>query len=84
VEANLDGKVASLIVEMDHLGIEASVVLTIATKPSQFESILSWCNAVSSTRFYTFASVHPDDLEALDKIDRVQAAGLKGIKLHPY
>jgi predicted TIM-barrel fold metal-dependent hydrolase len=84
VEATLDGKVSSLVAEMDRLGIEAAVVLTIATKPSQFESILSWCNDVASSRLYPFASVHPDDPEALTKIDRLLAAGLKGIKLHPY
>jgi predicted TIM-barrel fold metal-dependent hydrolase len=84
VEAALDGKVSSLIAEMDRLGIGASVVLTIATKPSQFESILSWCTSVASSRLYPFASVHPDDPGAVEKIDRVQAAGLKGIKLHPY
>jgi predicted TIM-barrel fold metal-dependent hydrolase len=84
VEAVLDGKVSSLIAEMDRLGIEAAVVLNIATKPSQFDSILGWCTSVVSRRLYPFASVHPDDPEAVEKIDRVQAAGLKGIKLHPY
>jgi predicted TIM-barrel fold metal-dependent hydrolase len=84
VEANLDGKVCSLIAEMDRLDIEATVVLTIATKPSQFESILSWCTSVSSERLHPFASVHPEDPQALTNIDRIRAAGLKGIKLHPY
>jgi predicted TIM-barrel fold metal-dependent hydrolase len=84
VEAVSDGKVSSLIAEMDRLGIEAAVVLTIATKPSQFQSILSWCAGVASERLHPFASVHPADPEALEKIDRVEAAGLKGIKLHPY
>jgi len=84
VETILDGKVCSLIAEMDRLSIEASVVLTIATKPSQFEAILDWCTSIASHRLHPFASVHPDDPEAVEKIDRVQAAGLKGIKLHPY
>jgi predicted TIM-barrel fold metal-dependent hydrolase len=84
VEATLDGKVSSLIAEMDRLGIEAAVVLTIATRPSQFESILRWCTSVASDRLFPFASVHPDDPQAAAKIERVKAAGLKGIKLHPY
>ena len=84
VTASLDGKVSSLIAEMDRLAIEAAVVLTIATKPSQFESILTWCKSVASERLHPFASVHPDDPEAAEKINRVQEAGLKGIKLHPY
>ena len=65
VEAALDGKVSSLTAEMDRLNIEAAVVLTIATKPSQFESILSWCTAVASARLYAFASIHPADPEAV-------------------
>ena len=84
VEATLDGKISSLVGEMDRLGIEAAVVLTIATKASQFESILNWCTDIASARLHPFASVHPEDPGALDKIDRVLAAGLKGIKLHPY
>jgi len=84
VEASLDGKVGSLIGEMDRLGIEAAVVLSIATKPSQFDSILSWSTSVACERLFPFASVHPDDPEGLEKIDRIHKAGLKGIKLHPY
>jgi predicted TIM-barrel fold metal-dependent hydrolase len=84
VTAVLDGKVSSLIAEMDRLGIEAAVVLTIATKPNHFESILSWCTSVASPRMIPFASVHPEDPEAAEKIDRVHKAGLKGVKLHPY
>ena len=84
VEASLDGKVGSLIGEMDRLGIEAAVVLNIATRPSQFEPILNWCTSIASKRLYPFASVHPDDPKALERIDRVREAGLRGIKLHPY
>jgi len=84
VTAVLDGKVSSLLGEMDRLGIEAAVVLTIATKASQFESILSWCRSVASPRLIPFASVHPEDPEAVEKIDRIYKAGLKGVKLHPY
>ena len=84
VEASLDGKVRSLIGEMDRLGIEAAVVLNIATRPGQFETILRWCRAIASKRLHPFASVHPDDPQALERIDRVREAGLKGIKLHPY
>jgi predicted TIM-barrel fold metal-dependent hydrolase len=84
IRAAADGKLSSLISEMDRLGIEAAVVLTIATKPSQFDSILSWCTGVVSKRLHPFASVHPDDSEAVRKIDRVHEAGLKGIKLHPF
>jgi len=84
VEATLDGSIGALVIEMDRLGIEAAVVLTIATRAAQFESILSWCRSIASERLFPFASVHPADPEALSRIDRIAEAGLKGIKLHPY
>ena len=80
----LDGKVASLLDSMDRLGIEAAVVLSVATKPEQFEPILRFCQQTASGRLHPFASVHPDDQEAVARIDRIVEAGLKGVKLHPY
>ena len=84
VEATLDGSIGSLTAEMNRLGIEAAVVLTIATRPAQFESIFSWCRSIASERLFPFASVHPADPAAPSKIDRIAEAGLKGVKLHPY
>lgn len=80
----LDGKVSSLLDSMDRLGIEAAVVLSVATKPEQFEPILRFCQQTASGRLHPFASVHPDDQEAVARIDRIVEAGLKGVKLHPY
>jgi predicted TIM-barrel fold metal-dependent hydrolase len=80
----LDGRVASLLVSMDRLGAEAAVVLSVATKPAQFDSILRFSLQIASPRLHPFASVHPDDPRALERIDRIAEAGLKGIKLHPY
>jgi predicted TIM-barrel fold metal-dependent hydrolase len=80
----LDGKVSSLLASMDRLGIEAAVVLSVATKPAQFDSILRFSLQIACPRLHPFASVHPDDPQALEGIDRIATAGLKGIKLHPY
>ena len=35
IQARLDGRIAALLASMDAAGIDASVVLTIATKPEQ-------------------------------------------------
>lgn len=80
----LDGKVASLLEAMDRLGVEASVVLNVATRPAQFEAILSFCRQIAGPRLLPFASVHPDDPLALERVGLIAAAGLKGVKLHPY
>ncbi len=84
VKAHLDGRVDSLISSMDRCGIEKSIVCSIATKPSQFEPILEWSQKIRSERIIPFPSLHPDDPEALLKIDSIKNEGFKGIKFHPY
>ncbi|MDO8303094.1 MAG: hypothetical protein Q7T18_07625, partial [Sedimentisphaerales bacterium] len=61
IQAQLDGKISSLLASMDSCGIETSVVCSIATKPSQFESILKWSEQIQTERILPFPSVHPDD-----------------------
>ncbi|RKX78646.1 MAG: amidohydrolase [Spirochaetes bacterium] len=84
IRAKLDGKVSSLLDSMDSSGIDSSVVASIATRPEQFGSILNWSKEIVSDRIIPFASVHPDDPDALVHIEMIASAGLKGVKLHPY
>ena len=84
VEPRLDGTVRSLLASMDKAGIARSVIGSIATRPEQFDSILRWSASIASDRIVPFASVHPADPAAVERIHQVRAAGLKGIKLHPY
>ena len=84
VRACLDGRVSSLLASMDRSGIHASVVASIATKPSQFRSIFDWSLSISSDRIIPFPSVHPRDPEVLRNLGEIAAAGFRGVKLHPY
>ncbi|MBN2310944.1 MAG: amidohydrolase family protein [Candidatus Hydrogenedentes bacterium] len=84
VKAALDGKVSSLLASMDRAGIETAVLASIATKPNQFERILTWSESVASERLIPFPSVHPADPDAAAQVRRIAAEGYKGIKLHPY
>lgn len=84
LQACLDGRLASLLSSMDNAGIARSVICCIATNPDQFDSILNWCRNVSSDRIVPFASIHPDDDNIDEKIERIVRAGIKGVKLHPY
>jgi predicted TIM-barrel fold metal-dependent hydrolase len=84
IKACLDGKLSSLLESMDRVEIEKSVVSSIATKPSQFQSILEWSKSIASERIIPFPSVHPADPDVLDRIDTVCGDGFKGIKMHPY
>ena len=84
VKAKHDGRIASLLNLMDRQGVEQSVICCIATRPSQFEAIVSWSKHIRSERIIPFPSFHPDDPEMLLHIEEIKAAGFKGIKMHPY
>jgi predicted TIM-barrel fold metal-dependent hydrolase len=84
VTAVLDGRLSSLLESMDRAGIDVSVLASIATKPSQFPSILDWSKEIRSPRIVPFPSIHPEDAAALERVHAVADAGFAGIKLHPY
>ncbi len=84
VKAALDGKLSSLIRSMDDAGVAAAVVASIATRPTQFESIFRWSQEIASDRILPFPSVHPADPAAVEQVRRIRDAGFKGLKLHPY
>ena len=84
IKAKLDGKLRSLINSMNKNGIDKSVVCSIATKPSQYYSILKWSEEIRSEKIIPFPSFHPDDEEWEKRIDEIKEKGFKGIKLHPY
>lgn len=78
-----DGSVKGLLEHMDKCGIDKSVILPIATKPSQQKIINSWANEIMSDKLYPFGSVHPDAEDALEALDEIKELGLYGVKLHP-
>jgi predicted TIM-barrel fold metal-dependent hydrolase len=84
VTAYLDGKVSSLLSSMDRSGVEKSVICSIATKPSQFDPILTWSRQVMSDRIIPFPSLHPEAGDAEDQVRRIRAEGFRGVKFHPY
>jgi predicted TIM-barrel fold metal-dependent hydrolase len=84
VKAALDGTIGGLLRSMDRCGIARAVVLSIATKPAQFAAIFKWAQTIASDRLIPFPSLHPSDPDAVRHVDRIAAAGFKGIKLHPY
>jgi len=84
VKALTDGTVSGLLASMDRAGVEASVIQSIATKPSQFEPILEWSASIASPRIVPFASIHPKDASPRERASRIAAAGLKGVKFHPF
>ena len=79
-----DGTVGSLLASMDAAGVTQSVVLSVATRPSQFPDILQWSRAIRSERIVPFLSVHPADPQAAARIRIGAAEGFRGFKFQPY
>ena len=84
ISSVLDGTLGSLLRSMDAAGIERSVILSIATKPAQFASILSWSRAIASDRIIPFISVNPADPRARENARVAAEEGFRGLKFHPY
>ena len=82
-KSHYDGTKSGLISSMEKNGVDISVALPIATKPSQTESINTFASAVSDKKIVSFASLHPEN-EDTDKIlQNIKQSGFIGIKLHP-
>lgn len=78
------GTAASLTEEMKKDGVDLSVVHAIATNPKQQHAVNDFAIELNrDPAFVAFGSVHPDAADALEELERIHAAGLKGVKLHP-
>ncbi len=78
-DATADGLRAS----MKGDGIDLSVVMPIATKPSQTESINRYAAEVSHDGLLSFGSLHPMGEDPEGTLERLAELGFRGIKLHP-
>jgi len=79
-----DGSLSSLKKEMAKDGVDISVVQNIATNPKQQTNVNNFAIEINKDpAIVAFGSVHPDASDALEELERIKAAGLKGIKLHP-
>jgi len=84
LEPQTKGTLQSLKQEMDRDGVDVSVVLSIATNPKQMHNVNDFAIAANRERgIAAFGSVHPDAPDALEELERIHDAGLKGVKLHP-
>jgi predicted TIM-barrel fold metal-dependent hydrolase len=75
--------IAGLLGVMDEVGVDASVVAPVATRPDQVRSINDWAAENSSQRIICFGALHPDLPDVSAEVERVIGLGLKGIKCQP-
>ena len=74
-----------LLRHMDECGVDRAVVLAVATRPDQVESITSWFTGLlAEGRFIPFPSLHPHSTDLEGDVRRVVEAGLRGVKLQPH
>lgn len=79
-----NGTLNSLKEEMAKDGVDISVVLSIATNPKQQTNVNNYAMEMDrDPAIVAFGSIHPDAPDALEELERIRAAGLKGVKLHP-
>ena len=86
VKNNTDGTAQGLAESMAQSGVDMSVVLPVATKPQQFDSILRYACEVNEKyegRLLSFGGIHPLDEDYKQHLRQIKAEGLRGIKLHP-
>ena len=83
ITSHFDGTFSGLLESMDKNGVDISVTLPIATKPSQTESINSYAHSITCAKIVSFASLHPSNENTCEILENVKNAGFQGIKLHP-
>ena len=79
-----DGTAGDLARSMKQAGIDVSVLQHIATNAKQTRHVNDFAIATNAQKeFVSFGSVHPDCAYIDEELQRLRAAGIKGIKLHP-
>ncbi len=69
---------------MKNSGINASVVLSIATNAHQQKSVNDFAASINDNKtIFSFGSVFPFSDDAFFELERIKELGLRGVKLHP-
>ncbi len=86
VKNNIDGTAEGLVKSMADSGVDLSVVLPVATKPQQFDSINRFACEINEKyegKLLSFGGIHPLDEDYKTHLRQIKNSGLIGIKLHP-
>lgn len=86
IKSFTDGTLTGLFASMERSGVDMSVILPVATKPTQFVNIQSFAKSINEQypeRLLSFGGIHPDCVNYRKELDTIANLGFKGIKLHP-
>ncbi len=79
------GTINALLESMKNSGIDKSVVLPVATRKGQFDSINRFALDINNnySELVSFGGIHPDDDDIENKLLFLKQNGFKGVKIHP-
>ena len=77
-----DGTLSGLRRKLSENGIDRAMLLPVATKPSQQETINNWVASVMGNGLYCCGTVHPAARNAVEEVARIRDLGLCGVKFH--
>ena len=80
---NYGGTPSLLLESMKENEVDISVVMPIATKPSQYASINKFAKEITCDKIISFGTIHPQDTDIEYKVSELFDMGFTGIKLHP-
>lgn len=87
VKVKLAGTREALMESTKKNGVDISIVVPVATKPQQTESINRFAvqtnETTKETGVFSLGAIHPDNENYKEILNQVKEMGLKGIKLHP-
>lgn len=82
ITPHTDGTLNGLKKIMAECGISCSMILPIATKPSQQTTINNWAAEIMGDGIFCCGTVHPDADNIFQELERIKSLGLCGIKFH--
>ena len=84
LEPQTDSTLSGLLKSMDENSVDISIVMPIATSPTQHSTINSFAREITDNkRIISFGSVHPLQEDWEETLVGIYQSGLKGIKMHP-
>ena len=78
----VNGTLSDLLASMKEAGINKSVVLPVATKPTQVNTINQWLLTLPE-EIIPFGAIHPECDNLAEVVDFLCQHHIKGVKLHP-
>ena len=86
LKASTNGTLEGLLASMEQEGVDLSVIMPVATKPSQIDSINAYAKEICDKypgKLISFGGIHPECEDYKKELNKIKELGLKGIKIHP-